>query len=160
MKINLKINSLAFLCQGIKVMAVCFVLFASSVLDSMAGTPSNVQAFNPATVKVKDIENLFLEKEGSNVRLSFSDAENNVFELSGIVKGHLNPGPETGVLNILFLNSSTNVKLLVSRKLRYGSLIYKITLINNNTKTWYSAQSPAKDFFSISKVSQNQIVTE
>ena len=111
-------------------------------------------------IKINDVAGLFNLKEGSKVSLTIFDSKFKGYTLSGVVKNHSNMGSNSGVLNIALVGSGVEYKLLVTRKILYNNLVYKIKLIDKKTNTWYTQDSSDKEYYTLSAKAQKHIVTE
>ncbi len=111
-------------------------------------------------IKINDVAGLFNLQKGSKFSLTIFDSKFTGYTLSGVVKSHLNEGSNSGVLNIALMGSGVEYKLLVTRKILYNNLVYKIILIDKKTNTWYTQDSSDKEYYTLSAKSQKLIVTE
>lgn len=142
-----------------KFLAVLLLCISSATVFAAVKTVTDP----PGTFLLKpaDVERLFLSKEGDRIELNFYDSENKSTLFSGAVNRHLNPGTDSGVLNILLDNGSYQYKMLISRKALNGQLIYKIQLIEPKSDTWYALDPAITDgWYHLIRKEQKTIVTD
>jgi len=146
--------------KDIKIRAIFFLLCIISLSFHGRGHQKISGIPGAPMIKIKELSSLFSLKEGSKVSVNFFDAKFVSYTLSGVVKSHLNEGSNSGVLNIALTGSGGEYKLLITRKILYGNLVYKIKLIDKKTNTWYTNESSDKEYYLLSAKTQSQIVTE
>lgn len=158
MKNNHLLNLSVILFTDIRLLALFLLMLVIAVPGkTQSAGASSLQ--DKLLIKASEIEQLFRldELEKSTVNIYNSELKGSAFQAE--IKSHLNKGDESGVLSISLLDHSSNYKLLLTRKVLYGKLKYKVKLLNTNTSVWYYADEIKDGYFQLIRTETNLIVT-
>ena len=136
------------------------VLFA--IPETFVAASNQIFNFeNELRFQRKEIVNLFNLQLGEKFSLSLIDVDNKVIQLEGSIVNHESKGEDSGVLNIQLSTSSTNYKLLLTRKLSPPKTIeYSIILIDKVKNEWYKLTEETQKEFILSLTDQKKIIME
>lgn len=138
------------------------IVFASAWLSLSAHAQTDWTKASSLRIAKAEIERLLKHKKDEQVRLVIQPDKNSGQTVNLQVLNHLNPGEQSGAMACRIPLAKGEAKLLISRKLLGGKLVYQISILPQKDLdvAAFRLQEEVKDVFVLKPVDREDIISE